>query len=60
MNKPLCLGSSILEIIKTIMNEFWYHYIKSKYQNNAKLCYMHTDSFIIHIKTEDFYERNCK
>ena len=27
-----------------------------KYQNNAKLCYTNTDSFIINIKTEDFYE----
>ena len=25
-------------------------------QSNAKLCYMDTDSFIIHIKTEDNYE----
>ena len=30
--------------------------IKPKYQNNAKLCYMNTGSFIIHIKTEDFYK----
>ena len=38
------------------MYEVWYDYIKPKYQNNAKLCYMDTDSFIINIKTEDFYE----
>ena len=38
------------------MYEFWYDYIKSKYQNNAKLCYLDTDSFIIHIKSEDVYE----
>ena len=31
-------------------------YIKPKYQQNAKLCYMHTDSFISYIKTEDVYE----
>ena len=36
------------------MYEFWYDYIKPKYQDNAKLCY--TDSLIINIKTEDFYE----
>ena len=54
MNKPVYLGLSILEISKTLMYEFWYDYIKPKYQNNAKLCYMDTDSFIIHIKTEDF------
>ena len=55
-NKPVYLGLSILEISKTLMYEFWYDYIKTKYQQNAKLCYMDTDSFIIHIKTEDVYE----
>ena len=38
------------------MYEFWYDYIKPKYQDRAKLCYMDTDSFIIYIKTKDFYE----
>ena len=54
MNKPVYLGFSILEISKTWIYEFWYGYIKPEYQNNAKLCYMDTDSFIIHIKTDDF------
>ena len=49
INKPIYLGFSILEISKTLMHEFWYDYIKPKYQSNAKLCYMDTDSFIIHI-----------
>ena len=56
MNKPIYLGMSILDISKTLMYEFWYDYIKPKYQDRAKLCYMDTDSFVIHIKTEDFYE----
>ena len=56
MNKPVHLGMSTLEISKTLMYEFWYDYIKPKYQNNENLCYMDTDSFIIHIKTEDVYE----
>ena len=56
MNKPIYLGMSILDISKTLMYEFWYDYIKPKYQDKAKLCYMDTDSFVIHIKTEDFYE----
>ena len=38
------------------MYEFWHDYIKPKYQNRAKLCYMDTDSFIIYIKTKDFSE----
>ena len=56
INKPVYLGMSILDISKTLMYEFWYDYIKSKYQKNAKLCYMNTDSFIIHTKTKDFYK----
>ena len=56
MNKPIYLGMSVLDIRKTLMHEFQYDYAKPKYQDNTKLCYMDTDSFIIHIKTEDFYE----
>ena len=56
MNKPIYLGLSILEISKILMYEFCYDYVKPKYGDNVKLCYMDTDSFIIYIKTEDFYE----
>ena len=56
MNKPIYLGLSILEISKILMYEFWYDYMKPKYGNNVKLCYMDTDSFIMNIKTEDFYK----
>ena len=57
MNQPIVyLGLSILDISKTLRYEFWYDDVKLKYQDNAKLCYMDTDSFIINIKTEDFYE----
>ena len=56
MNKPIYLGLSILEISKLIMYEFWYDYMKPKYDDNVKLCYMDIDSFIMSIKTEDFYE----
>ena len=40
MIKTVYLGFAILEIRKTLMYEFWYDYIKPKYQNNARLCYM--------------------
>ena len=30
--------------------------ILNQVQKNVKLCYMETDSFIIHIKNEDFYK----
>ena len=54
INKPIYLGLSILEISKILMYEFWYDYMKPKYGDNVKLCYMDTGSFIIDIKTDDF------
>ena len=56
MNKPIYLGLSILEISKMLMYELWYDYMKPKYNDNAKLCFMDTDSFIMNIKTNNFYE----
>ena len=38
------------------MYEFWYYYIKPKYEDKAKLRYMDTNSFVVHIITEDVYE----
>ena len=60
MNKPVYLGLSILDLSKIVMYEFWYDYVKPKYGENAKLCYMDTDSFIVHIKTDDTYKDIAK
>ena len=38
------------------MYQFRYEYMKPKYIDNAKLCYSDTDSFIMHIKTENFFK----
>ena len=51
MNKPIYLGQAILDISKTLMYELWYDYLKLKYRDKVKLCFMGTDSFIIHIET---------
>ena len=56
MNKSVYLGLSILELSKILMYEFWYDYVKPKYGEKAKLCYMDTDSFIVYIKTDDIYK----
>ena len=55
MNKPIYLGLSILDISKITIYEFWYDYVKIKYEDKARLCYMDTDSFIVNVKTKDFY-----
>ena len=56
MNKPIYLGLSILDISKITMYEFWYDYVKIKYHDNARLCYMDTDSFVVNIKTKNVYK----
>ena len=55
-NKPIYLGLAILSLSKTRMYEYWYDDIKPKYGDNIKLCYVDVDSFIMHVKTKDFYE----
>ena len=56
MNKHVFLVMSILDISKTLMYEFWYDHVKPKYKDKAKPFYMDTDSFVINIFTEDFFE----
>ena len=54
MNKSVYLGQAVLDLNKIVMYEFHYDYMKPKYGENLKLCYMDTDSLVYHIKTEDF------
>ena len=57
MNKPVYLGQAILDLSKTIMYEFYYDYMKRKYDDDKlTLCYMDTDSLIYNIETDDFYK----
>ena len=56
MNKPVYLGLSALDMSETVTYEFWWDHVKPKYNENARLCYMDTDSFIIHVKTHDIYK----
>ena len=45
---------------KTVMYEFWYDYVKPKYREETKLCYMDTGSFTVYIKTENIYVDSAK
>ena len=42
------------------MYGFSYDYIKPKYGEIPKLCYMDTDSFIVYIKAENLYSDIAK
>lgn len=55
MDKPISLGMAILDISKVVMYEYYYDFLKPKYGNNIKLTYTDTDSFILDVKTDDFY-----
>ena len=56
INKPIYLGQAVLDLSKTLMFEFWYDYLKPRYGDQIRLCYTDTDSFIMRIKTDDFYK----
>ena len=45
---------SRLELNKIFMHEFWCDYVKPKYDEKAKLCFMDTDSFIVYKKNQIF------
>lgn len=55
-NKPIYIGFTILELSKLHMYNIHYNVIKKKYNSNATLMYMDTDSLIYEICTEDIYD----
>ena len=54
-NKPIFVGQAILDISKTLMFDFHYNYIRTKYNNKAELLFTDTDSLMYLIQTDDFY-----
>ena len=55
-NKPVYLGMSILDLRKSLMYDFHYNYIKTKYGDKTKLLFTDTASLAYEIKTTDFYK----
>ena len=59
-NKPIYVGQAILDLSKTLVFDFHYNYIKSKYRNKAELLFTDTDSLMYQIEREDFYQDIAK
>ena len=60
MNKPVHLGFLILDLTKTVIYVFWYDYVKPKFGEKTKLCYLDTDSLIVRVKIDDIYKNILK
>ena len=56
LNKPIYLGMTILDLSKMHMYGFYYDVLKAKYENNIRLIYTDTDSYVIQTFTDDIYE----
>ena len=55
-NKPIYIGVCILDISKNCMYDFYYNTMKKHYNNKIRLLHTDTDSLIMEVKTNDFYE----
>ena len=55
-DKPLYVGSSILDLSKLCMMQFHYGVIEKEFENKNELIYSDTDSLIYSLKHPDIYE----
>ena len=66
VNKPVYLGLLILERSKIVFFEFWYDYVKLKYQKSEIMLYgyimdiCYVICFITYLKAEDIYKDIAK
>ena len=59
-DKPVYLGTCILDLSKLLMYEFHYDFIKPLYGEKVELLFTDTDSLCYEIQTEDIYEDMLK
>ena len=55
MNKPGYLGLLMLDLSKTVMYKLLHAYVKPKYGENSKRCYINVGSLIVFLKADSIY-----
>ena len=58
LNKPICVGFTVLELSKWLIQDFHYNFIKKKF--DAESLFTDTDSLAYEIKSENVYEEFFK
>ena len=58
LNKPTCIGFTVLDLSKWLMYDFHYNFIKKNF--DAKLLFTDADSLTYEIKSESIYEEFFK
>ena len=56
LSKPIIVGQAILDKSKELMYSFYYEYLIPKFKDKMQLLYMDTDSFVLEIETDVFFE----
>ena len=59
-DRPIFVGMSVLDLSKALMYDFYYNKLKMQYGENVELIYTDTDSLLLEIETDDFYEDMIK
>jgi hypothetical protein len=60
LNKPIYVGSAVLDLSKLWMYQYWYDYIKPEYGEKVNLLYTDTDSLVYEVETADIYADMAK
>ena len=53
LDGPTYVGMSILDLTKNLMHDWYYNILKKVYGGRVRMLNTDTDSFIVHVQTDD-------